>query len=599
MGCCDTKWYDLPLGDPCTAQELKHYFNSLLCQIDEKIHDVQMLCANPNGSQMECIVSDLNQLRYKVIAIEQAIAKNNIRMKCIAERNNENHLDIIKLDERLKVAVVDIDNALLKVKEAVAKVDLVAEQFDEVQETVTSFDSRMNKAEDNIKENENAIVRNDNSINQLNQIIDNQGDKIDEQNDIINAIKDAIAELNNGVSDLRLSDINLSGEIDVLDKRVDDLEDSMENVQNSITSLRTDLNVDEGRISAVESLYGNLSTRVQALRTDVDAILAGGTGGDGGDYTAAIESLQNSVNEINTDIEELTTTLNSINGNLDGTITRVSALETTTEGHTTSITALQTDVRNLGSEVGGHTYDITQLQNKNETIEQSVSENTDDISTLVTKTNTMEQTIAGQADEIGDLLSTDARHDVSINAMNQRLDAVEDSLGEDNGFTFNQNFIQNKNLVGADSLGAVFYRYKDSSNSFSSSNITGISKSSATVNVRGMQSDTSFIGIATFVFNIPFSSEVTSNKQTISLRGDLINELFADTGYTVKARIPVSGSVRLPSDATNQSLVTVVGEHWATTNIQVMLELRDNNFNELNVMPQFVYLTMIILASKE
>ena len=434
MGCCDTKWYDLPLGDPCTAEELKHYFNSLLCQVDEKLHNVQMMCANPNNTQMECIVSDLNQLRYKILAIESAIAQNNIRMKCIAERNDENHLDIIKLDERLKVAVVDIDNALLQVKEAVAKVDLVAEQFDEVQETVNAFDGRMDKAESDIKGNADAIARNANRLNQLNQVVDSQGDSIDEQKEISNAIKATIAELNSEVSYLKDANSSIEDEIELLDSSVSNLSGQLSSVKEQITELETDANVEKGKLSAVEQLYGNLSARVQALRTDVDTLLAGGSGGEGGDYTPAIESLQASVEKINTDLENLTTTVNSLSGNMDLLTGRVSTVEgtmtdvsTNIEKNTKEIDTLKNSVDSMGTVVTIHGNDIDKLKQDLSDTSAKITTNIGMISQLRGETAENAGSISKLKDAVDELESTDARHDQYINQLNQRVDELEES----------------------------------------------------------------------------------------------------------------------------------------------------------------------------
>lgn len=349
--CNDTNWYDLPLGDVNTSEHLERYFNSLLCKIDEKLHQVNMSCANPNKEQLECLLSDFTSLRYKVIAVENEQRKQSIQLKCICDRNNENHLDILKLQEQLKIAVVDIDNALLEIKEALARLEQISGDFDIIKDTVEAFDSRISNNEDN--------------ISNLRSDVDTMGTEFDNH---YNSSNNKFTDLDNTVEDIMVRLVDTETLTDELELSVDTINDSLTNIRNTIdnlsnntNNLQTVVNTHEGKINALETGYGELSANYVRIRNELDELIENGS--SSGDITSlqekveslktSVVNLQNGLNALQTSHEEVKTQIelntSMITSNYEENRTDINDLKDKSETFRSDINAIQSDKMEYGT----------------------------------------------------------------------------------------------------------------------------------------------------------------------------------------------------------------------------------------------------------
>lgn len=467
MGC--TEYYNFPLSNPCTAEELRCYFNSLLKDIDCKLHEVQMICSNPNSSQVECIVRELTELRYKVIAVTNTQCAQELRLKCALDRGNENQLDILKLEEKLRVAVIDIDNAVLNVNKAVSTVEQIEEKFEGVVQTVESYDERLTASEQSIVENENSITQNALSIDTLNRILDTQGDAVQKNSEDISEIKDNITQIYENTT-------NLENELAVLDVTVEGIEQQLDTTKRTLSSLQSDFNADQGKIESLEENYGRLSTDVVGLRADVNELInnQGSGGADLGDIPerltkaeediTALDSKINTTNEgIDTVVrQQILTNLNNIqknagdiqilqsndtsaNNKISTLESYVSELQTYSEEHSSSIDSITETVNRLSEEQSAQGGEISDLLSASAALYTNIEQ-------LQTKTTDIENSVEAANLTVNDL-------NIKYDGLADEVDIIKKTvINKQTGITGNSSLVyKNNSSAGSVAYAAISY----------------------------------------------------------------------------------------------------------------------------------------------
>ena len=339
-----TEYYDLPLGKICTAEELERYFNSLLCKVDNKLHEVQMLCANPNSGQLECIVKELTDLRCKLIAVENIQGKQNIQLKCSLDRGNANQLEILKLNDKLEVAVGDIEDAVYRVNEALAKVELIATEFDEVKEKTESFDGRISSNTENINNLTQELNNTNEAVSRLNLDLDTH---INNSDNNFNNLESQYQGINSRVSDLELGIDTLESINDSLTLDISNINSRLIVLGNSLSSLETLANNHTGKITGLEETYGELSAKYIGIRKELDELIASSDNPDITDLTNKVIELENTTNELKDNVELNTQLINSHY-----------------EDYQITIQGVQNSIDNLNTEKDNTNESITNLNNR-------------------------------------------------------------------------------------------------------------------------------------------------------------------------------------------------------------------------------------------